>query len=77
MKNQFTVLRSKGLKVAVAVAALVAASGAHADLTAMTTAITGAVDFAAIVTGIGVVMAAVAVVIVAMKGGKMLLAAIR
>lgn len=77
MKNQFTVLRSKGLKVVVAVAALVAASGAHADLATMTTAITSAVDFAAIVTGIGVVIAAVAVVLVAMKGGKMLLAAIR
>lgn len=77
MKNQFIVLRSKGLKVGVAVAALVAASGAHADLTSMTTAITTAVDFSAIVTGIGVIIAAVALVLVAMKGGKMLLSAIR
>jgi len=39
--------------------------------------ITDAVDFGAVVTGLGVVFASVAVVLIAMKGGKMLLAALR
>lgn len=79
MKNVFSVLRSKGVKTFVAASALVLGSQAHAagELAAMTTAITGAVDFAPIVTGIGVIIAAVALVVIAMKGGKMLLAAIR
>lgn len=77
MKNDFIVLRSKGLKLVVCLGALVAASGAHADMAAMTAAITGAVDYDAIVTAIGVIMAAIAVVLVAFKGGKMLLAALR
>lgn len=44
---------------------------------AAVTAITGSVDFATIIVGLGVVFGAVALVMVAMKGGKMLLAAIR
>lgn len=41
------------------------------------TAITGAVDFATVITGLGVVFGAIAVVYVVFKGGKMLLGAIR
>ncbi len=44
---------------------------------AMVTAVTGAVDFAAIVGGIGTVAAAVALVLVASRGASMLLGAIR
>lgn len=44
---------------------------------AMVTAITTAVDFSDIVTGIGTIAAAVAVVYIAMKGARMLLSAIR
>lgn len=44
---------------------------------AAVTAITSAVDFATIVTGIGTVFAAVVVVKVAMVGGRKLLSAIR
>lgn len=44
---------------------------------AAVSAITSAVNFATVVTGLGVVFAAVAVVYIAMKGGKMLLSAIR
>ena len=46
------------------------------DATAVT-AITSAIDFATIITGIGTVVAAVAVVLVAMKGGRLLLSALR
>jgi len=41
------------------------------------TAITGAVDFATVITGIGAVFAAIVLVRVAMVGGKLLIAAIR
>lgn len=41
------------------------------------TAISGAVDFATVITGLGVVFGAIAVVLVCFKGGKMLLGAIR
>lgn len=44
---------------------------------AMVTAITGAVDYAPIVVGIGTIAGAVALVYVAWKGAKMLLAAVR
>jgi len=44
---------------------------------AMVTAITGAVDFSSIVTGIGTIAAAVGVVYIAMRGAKMLLSAVR
>lgn len=40
-------------------------------------AVTGAVDFATIITGIGTVAAAVAIVLVSVKGAKMLLAMVR
>lgn len=64
MKNTFTVLRSRGAKVAVAASALLAAAGARAELpawaTAMFTEIDGAVD-----STIGAVMPIAAVVIVA------------
>jgi hypothetical protein len=43
----------------------------------MVEAITGAVDFASIVTGAGVVFGALAIAYVAFKGGKMLLSIIR
>lgn len=43
---------------------------------AAVTAITGSVDFASIVTGIGTVFGAVAVVYVAIKGGRALMRAI-
>lgn len=41
------------------------------------TTITTAVDFAGAITGIGAVFAAVVLVKVALKGGRMLLAAVR
>ena len=41
------------------------------------TAITGAVDFATVITGMGVVFGALAACYIVFKGGKMLLAAIR
>ena len=41
------------------------------------TAITDAVDYATIITGIGTVAAAVVVVLVAVKGAKMLLSMVR
>lgn len=44
---------------------------------AAVTAITGAVDFATVVTGIGAIAAAVALVYVAIKGGKLLLGMVR
>jgi hypothetical protein len=44
---------------------------------AAVTAITSAVDFAAVVTGIGAVFAAVVLVTVAIVGGKKLISAIR
>jgi len=44
---------------------------------AAVTAITGAVDFGTVVTGLGAIGAAVAVVYIAMRGVKMLLAGIR
>lgn len=40
-------------------------------------AITGAVDFATVATGVVAVFALVAVVLVAMKGGRMLMSAIK
>lgn len=43
----------------------------------MVTAITGAVDFASVVTGIGAVGAALAVVYIAKKGLNMLLSSLR
>lgn len=43
----------------------------------MVEAITGAVDFAAIVTGAGTVFGALAVAYVAFKGGQMLIGIIR
>jgi len=43
----------------------------------MVEAITGAVDFAAIVTGAGVIFGALAVAYVAFKGGQMLVSVIR
>jgi len=46
------------------------------DATAVS-AITGAVDFASIVVGIGGVFAALVIVRVAMVGGKLLISAIR
>lgn len=44
---------------------------------AAVTAITSAVDFASIVTGIGTIAAAVVVVLIAVKGAKMLLSMVR
>jgi len=44
---------------------------------AMVTAITGAVDYSSVVTGIGTIAAAVAVVYIAFRGARMLLSAIR
>ena len=44
---------------------------------AAVTAITGAVDFATIVTGIGSVAAAIVVVLISIKGAKMLLSMVR
>lgn len=46
------------------------------DSTAVT-AITGAVDFATIVTGIGTIAAAIVVVMVSVKGAKMLIGMVR
>lgn len=40
-------------------------------------AITGAVDFATIITGIGVIAAAVALVLISVKGARMLLGMIK
>ena len=44
---------------------------------ATVTAITGAVDYASIITGIGAVAAAIVGVLVAVKGAKMLLSMVR
>jgi hypothetical protein len=44
---------------------------------ATVTAITGAVSYTSIITGIGAVAAGVVVVLVAVKGAKMLLAMVR
>lgn len=44
---------------------------------AAVTAITGAVDFGTVVTGIGAIAAAVALVLIAVKGGRLLLGMIR
>jgi hypothetical protein len=44
---------------------------------AAVTAITSSVDFATVVTGIGAIAAAVAIVLVAVKGARMLLGMIR
>ena len=44
---------------------------------AAVSAITSAVDFANVITGIGSVFAAVVLVTIALKGGRMLLSAIR
>jgi hypothetical protein len=44
---------------------------------AAVTAITGAVDFASIVTGIGVIAGAIALVLISVKGAKMLLGMVR
>lgn len=44
---------------------------------AAVTAVTASVDFAAVVTGIGVIAGAVAIVYVAVKGARMLLGMIR
>jgi|TARA_A100001015_G_C15041966_1_gene740359 hypothetical protein len=44
---------------------------------ASVTAVTNSVDFATIITGIGAIGAAVAVVYVAMKGVRLLLSALR
>lgn len=44
---------------------------------AAVTAITGAVDFGTVVTGIGAIAAAVALVYISIKGAKMLLGMIR
>jgi hypothetical protein len=44
---------------------------------AAVTAVTGAVDFATIVTGIGAIGAAVALVFIAIKGAKLLLGMLR
>jgi len=41
------------------------------------TAITGAVDYSTIITGIGTIGAAVAIVLVSIKGVKMLLSVVR
>lgn len=46
-------------------------------MTEMITAITGAIDFAAVVTGAGVLFGALALVYVAFKGGQMLVGALR
>lgn len=46
-------------------------------MTEMVTAVTGAVDFAAIVTGAGVIFGALAVAYVAFKGGKLLIGVLR
>tara|TARA_R110000737_G_C14613111_1_gene491378 strand:+ start:2187 stop:2336 length:150 start_codon:yes stop_codon:yes gene_type:complete len=44
---------------------------------AAVTAITGAVDFASIVTGIGVIAGSIALVLISVKGAKMLLGMVR
>lgn len=44
---------------------------------AAVTAITSAVDFATIITGIGTIAASVALVLISVKGAKMLLGMIR
>lgn len=44
---------------------------------ATVTTITSAVNFATIITGIGVICAAVALVLISVRGGKMLLGMIR
>ncbi len=44
---------------------------------AAVSAITSAVSFTTVIVGLGVVFAAVALVLVSMKGGKLLLSAIR
>ena len=44
---------------------------------AAVTEITSAVDFATVITGIGVIAAAVALVLISMKGAKLLLGMIR
>lgn len=44
---------------------------------AAVTAITNAVDFATVVTGIGTIGTAIALVLISMKGAKMLLGMIR
>lgn len=41
------------------------------------TAITGAVDFAAVLTGLGVVAAAIAGVLIAIRGARILLSFVR
>lgn len=46
-------------------------------MAAAITAITGAVDFATVITGLGVVFGAVAGVFIVMRGGKMLISAVR
>jgi hypothetical protein len=69
-------LKNAALKIAAATSALTVAG------TAMATApdysgITGAVDFSAVATAVITVLGSVALVYVAFKGGKLLLAAIR
>lgn len=44
---------------------------------ATVTSVTSAVDFATIITGIGAIAAAVVVVLIAVKGAKMLLGMVR
>ena len=46
-------------------------------MAALVSGITGAIDFGAVVTGIGTICAACAVVYVAFKGGKMLINSLR
>jgi len=46
-------------------------------MAAAITAITGAIDFSTVITGLGVVFGALAGVYIVMKGGGMLLSAVR
>jgi hypothetical protein len=61
MKNVFTVLRSKGLKVAVASAVAMVASSAHADIPAWATGIltTAQADITTLATAVGAAIALV------------------
>jgi len=68
----------KNLKTKLAVSmATLATAQAHALSSTEVNAITGAIDYSAIVTGIGAIAGLVAVVYVAMKGAKMLMGAIK
>jgi hypothetical protein len=71
-------IRNMLLKIAAPVTGLASLAGASSAMAVTDySAITDAVDFGTVATAIVTVLAAVAVVLIAFKGGKLLLAAVR